>query len=208
MPPNDSSTGGYVVPISETPPLDGNALYAPILAMVVALTGISSSLVVQAYQDEPPNIPKQTNLWAAVAIHERRSPAFPNIIHNPAGEGTDTVDRQQEFDVLVSFFGLGNNSGTDAAAELLKDCLAIAQNRDTLYVTAGLKVAYVGAVRPAPVLLKERWNYRVDLPIVVRRADGITFPILNLESVKVEIFTDAETDEGEFFEDTRVIEVP
>lgn len=97
------------------------------------------------------------------------------IIDGLAGE--DVVLRNQDLFVLTSFYG----PNADKNCGLLTDGLAIAQNREELAANA-LKLIEVGNARAVPVLINNKWYYRLDTEIHFRRMVERTYPIFNLES--------------------------
>ena len=86
--------------------------------------------------------------------------------------GQDTVVRQQVLEMLVSFYG----PNADSFAELLVDGLSVAQNWEYLYPQDMALVA-TGDPATVPELVKERWLYRVDVPVTLRRSLNRTYPV-------------------------------
>jgi hypothetical protein len=178
----DSSLGGFLPP-SGTPPLSGAALYAFLQAWLVGVTGLPGTFVRPSYQPEPPDLPNVGTVWLSFNLGLRTADTFPYIVHNPAGLGSDTLQRHEQMEMLCTFYDLG-------IATALRDGAVIPQNCEYLS-TQGFKLVSTGDFTPVPVLLKQRWQYRVDLPITLRRQIDRTFAIDNLASAQGTLYNDA-----------------
>lgn len=187
---NTSATGGYLGPAVAPAPLEGLALLNFFQAWLVGLSGIVGTLVRPALVPEPANIPPAATAWAAFRFRARSSDAFPYVEHvHTVDGGEDRLQRHEELDLLVSFYDTGVTGQADALASRTRDGTAIPQNLEPL-TTAGMGLISVGSLQPVPSLLKERWLYRVDLPIGVRREVRRSYPVLNLLSAEGNIYTD------------------
>lgn len=191
---NDSSTGGPLAPLpSPAPaPLTGLALNNFLQGWVVGITGLDGTFVRPRWQPEPPIIPDAAIAWCAIGIRDRRGDAFPFIGHDgdgSSGNGFDQIIRNEELDLLCSFYDLGSNGMADLLAELMRDGAVISQNREVLKAQ-NFDIGFVGDVIPVASLLKSRWLYRVDLPIQVRRQVVRQYPVLNILSAVSGILTD------------------
>jgi hypothetical protein len=173
----DSSTGGYLTP-SSSAPTDDDALVDLLQTVIVGITGLSGMLVRPRWQPEPANLPDYGTNWASLGITERRSNAYPFVEHESPGNGTDTLVNNETFKLETSFYGpLASTNAT-----YLRDGLAIAQNREQLYL-AGISLLVVPTdIIALPSLLKERWLFRVDMPVWFVREIRRTYPVLNLLS--------------------------
>lgn len=189
MPPNDSSTGGYLQPTS-TPPLDGSALEDFFHDFLVGLTALDNTLVRPAFQIEPPTIPPQGSVWIAFSFEDVQSDTFPFVGHNGSGDGNDEIQRHEEFDVLCSVYGSGAGSNARATAKLLRDNLAIEQNREALIAQA-MALVSVGAPLRVPVLLKETWLYRLDISFRIRRCVSRDYAVENILEGDIELEAEA-----------------
>ena len=186
----DSSTGGVLSPIRAFPaPLAGLALNNFLQGFVVAVTGLDGALVRPRLQAEPPIIPDAATAWASIGIASRRGDAFPYVGHDGDGDGVDQLIRNEELDLLCSFYDLGTNGLADFYAELMRDGACISQNREYLKAQ-NFDVGFVGDLTAIPSLLKVRWLYRVDLPIQVRRQVVRQYPVLNVASVAGSVTSD------------------
>jgi hypothetical protein len=189
---NDSSTGGVLSPLPNPAPtpLAGLALNDFIQAWVVGITGLAGNLVRPRWQPEPPIIPDAAVAWCAIGIASRRGDTFPFVGHDGDGNGLDQIIRNEELDLLCSFYDLGTNGMADQFAELMRDGAVIAQNRAVLQAQ-NFDLGFVGDLTIVPSLLKSRWLYRVDLPIQVRRQVVRQYPVLNVVSVAGSVTTDS-----------------
>lgn len=178
-----SATGGPLAP-NPTPapqPLEGQALLDFLQGWIVGILGIAGSLVRPRWQPEPANIPTEGTAWVALGITDRPSDTFPFIGRVPGLSEADELQRHEQLAILVSFYDLGSNGQADALAALLRDGLAVPQNRELL-TNNGMGLTEVGSPIAVPSLLKQRWLYRVDMPIVVAREIVRQYPVLSLQS--------------------------
>lgn len=181
--PNTSATGGYLTPSAAPAPLEGQALNDFIQQWVVGITGLDGTMVRPRWQAEPPNIPTAGVAWAAIGITSRPSDTYPYVKHDPTGLGSDELQRHETLNVLVSFYDLGTNGLADQYAALLHDGTAIPQNSEALGA-ADMKFIACGEPVTVPSLLKQRWLYRVDLPVELRRQITRIYAVENLLSAQ------------------------
>lgn len=177
---SDSSTGGYIAPDPATAPLEDAAFDNFLQQVVVGITGLPGPMVRPRWQPEPPNLPDFGTNWCAIGETDVRPDTYAVVLHDGAanaGNGTDWLQRQEELDILASFYGPNCRS----FCGLLRDGLQIPQNREAL-TGAGMNLVTTGAPRRVPVLIKDRWTDRIDLPFTVRRAVLRSYPVLNLLS--------------------------
>jgi hypothetical protein len=182
---SDSSTGGYLAPNSSPSPLEAATLNQVIQQAIAGMSGLPGSLVRPSFQSESPDIPDAGTAWCAFRYTTRPSDTFPAIIHQPAannGNGQDELQRHEAVHVLASFYDQGTvGQKADTLAALVRDGFVIAQNREAL-LSAGIVLVSTGELTAVPVLIKQRWMYRVDLPFVLRRLIQRHYPVLNLLS--------------------------
>lgn len=184
---NDSSTGGYLVP-SSTNDLNDQALARFLQQIVVGIVGLPGKMVRPRWQPEPPNIPDFGTNWAAIGPGARKRDPFSAIVHNPNdadGNGSSTVIRNRTMDVICSFYG----PLAETNSELLAMGLELSQNREVMQLAGFNLVGGVGDSAIVPIQIKERWQYRVDIPFTVRQQQKYTYPILNLEGIQATIET-------------------
>lgn len=178
---NTSATGGYLAPEASPAPLEGQDLNRFLQQVVVGVTGLSGTLVRPRWQAVPPNLPAAATVWAAVGVLSRPSDTFPHVLHDPDVLGADVLTRNETLNLQVSFYDTGTNGQADKFCAILRDGLVIAQNREVLGLN-GMVLNSTGDPQPVPALLKQRWLYRVDLPVVIVREVRRVYPILNLAS--------------------------
>lgn len=166
-------------------PLQSRDLNRFIQQWLVSLIGIDPTLMRPAWQAEPSNIPKEATAWAAFRITPGTdADTFPAFVHLSDGEGRDQLQRHERLDLLVSLYDLGVDGEADFLATMLRDGAQVAQNRETL-TNVGMNLISAGRTITVPVLMKQRWLYRVDVPFVLGRAVTRTYEVLNVESAEV-----------------------
>lgn len=183
--------GSYIQP-EAAPPLEGKALSNFLQAWFVGLLAIDPTLVRPRFQTDPSNIPTAGEFWAAFGIRKRMADTYGMAQHFPnadGGFGADLRMRHETIDVLVSFYDLGINGQADALAALFADNVLIEQNRWPLDQNGFGVLEVVDAVQ-APSLFKERWQYRVDLGVILRRQIRRFYPIRNVEKFQSVFHTD------------------
>lgn len=188
---NTSATGGAIAPNASPAPLQGQALNRFIQAWFAGmLVGVlPGDMIRPSFQPEPPVIPEAGTAWMAFSFGARPSDTFPYIDHDPDGNGADTLQRNEEIPILCSFYDLGSSGEADDNAALLRDSLAMPQNHEALYPDFAFVAS--GDTQPVPVVVKERWLYRVDLPVTVRRQINRVYPVENLQSANGTLVTDS-----------------
>jgi len=163
-----------------TAPLEDDALDDFMQALVVGISGLGPTLVRPRWQDEPPNLPARTVNWAAVGVTDREYEQYASVEHDPVGEGWDRITRNEQLEVLVSFYG-PNCQGYGAR---FRDGLSVAQNREVLLL-ANMGISSVGELQRAPELIKNAFYKRADLPFVVGRQVIRTYAVRSLAAADV-----------------------
>jgi hypothetical protein len=92
------------------------------------------------------------------------------------------MQRHEMISVLCSFFDLGIGGQADALATLTRDNIAVPQNVEVLSAN-NMGIANIGTLSPIPVIVKNRWQYRVDFPFTVRREIIRTYPVPSVAKV-------------------------
>lgn len=178
--PNTSATGGYLLPLNSPAPLQDDALDAFLQGIVVGVTGLVGSKVKPRWQPEPPNLEAYGQDWCAIGVVDVDPDTNVVIKHDPtgnAGTGSDLLQRQEQLDVLASFYGPNANQNCG----VFRDGIQIPQNREQLLLNG---FGLVETTRPiqAPVLIKMRWMRRIDTHLIVRRQVNRVYQVLNLLS--------------------------
>jgi len=182
--PNDSSTGGYILPT--TGPVYDDALDNAFQQFVVGVTGIPGNLVRPRWQPEPPNIPDFTVDWAALGVqvvggdwghYEREDPTLF------AGKGGVIQERDEAISILVSFYG----PHAMANAETFRACCLVQQNMNVLRDAVNINLVGLGEVLQVPALLQQKWLKRCDIKGDFKRRVSRTLPIYSLASASVSL---------------------
>lgn len=176
----------YVQPTGA--PLEGAAFVDLLQQWVAGVTSLPGTMVRPRWQLEPPNIPDTGDAWAAIGITTRKRDAFPFVGTDQAD--TAVVQSNQEFTLLCSFYDTGDNGRADYYAEALCAGAAIPQNREPLADAGAVLVSIPTEGIAVPVLLKQRWKYRVDVAVVMRRQTAWTYPVLSTEIADIDLKTD------------------
>ncbi len=182
--PNDSTTGGYLQPVTGNA-LDDQALDRVFHDLIMNLTGLDATLVLPRWQETPPNMPANGTGWIAQGVTDRRD----DIVAwegNDSATGLYTVCRNQELDNLISFYG-PNASTTEA---LFRDNISVAQNRDVIN-GLGINLVRVGDPRNASMKINERWQKRIDVTVTFRRLIWRTYPVDTISSVPITVEADS-----------------
>jgi len=200
---NTSATGGPLAPSAPPAPqpLEGQALLDFLQGLFVGILGIDGKLVRPRWQPEPPNIPTEGNAWIAFGVTARPSDTYPFIGQLSGVDDANQLQRHEQLTILLSLYDLGSGGQADALAALLRDGLAVPQNRELLQLNL-MGLTEVGEPIAVPSLLKERWLYRVDMTVVIAREILRNYPVLPLQEV-VGTLT-AESDVGDLESDIEV----
>ena len=87
------------------------------------------------------------------------------------------------FAVNCDFFDLGTNGLAAYYAALLRDNLAIPQNKEFL-LPQNFNLMGVGEIRVIPLIFKTRWQYRERFVFYIKRNVVRNYAIQNIESVQ------------------------
>src|ERR1019366_3437350 len=201
----DSATGGPLLPnvsaenfladgfsIQESlpapAPLEGQALLRLLQGWAVGITGLPGNLIRPFWQGSPPDIPDAGVAWVALGVRSRASETFPVVLHigsAASGLGGDELNRYEKLDLLFSFYDLGatapagHGGMADYYASLMRDGVEILQNLELLQLN-DMGFSDVGPLTGVPTLVKDRWQYRVDLSIGLERHIVRRYPVRNI----------------------------
>ena len=179
---NTSATGGPLLPVAGGPaPLEGQALEDFIQAWIVGISGIDGRVVRPRFQIDVPALPPLATCWCAYSIAERVSPESPVIQHDGAaagGLGADNFGRPQALTIFTTWYDTGIGHA-DLYCDIMSDGMLIPQNREYLQL-AGFDYGEQMQAVIAPVLVKERWQYRIDKRFILRRIVNRVYPVQNL----------------------------
>lgn len=183
---------GYLAPAVTSPPLEGEQLQDFFHDVIAGVSGLDGKFVRPRWLTEPSNIPAAGTAWCAFGIMNKPADTFAylkDLSTDDNPQAGSTLQRQQTLNVLCSFYDLGSSGLADQLAGQTRDGLAVPQNLEVLLANG---FAFVNADEPQPVpsLLKERWLYRVDLPLVFRRQIDRTYAVPTIESSDIDLITD------------------
>lgn len=183
----DSSTGGYLTPVG-VQPIDDAALDLVLQGYVVGVTGMQGAMVRPRWQPMVPKQPAVDVNWCAIGVQDTDRDAVASIQHNPAGEGSDILRRNEVLTILASFYG----PGAKGLATLFADGIQIAQNQEAI-AAEGLAFVDSDRVIAAPELLNEQWIRRYDLSFRLRRQVVRNYAVLTVESVQATVAEERNT---------------
>lgn len=153
---------------------------------IVCVTGIGKTDLRPRWQPEPANLPAAGRDWAAFGVTTRAADVFPAVVHRSESEtdgaGFDELQRHEELDVLVSFYG----PNADAFATALRDNSQVSQNQERLLL-AGMALIETSEITTVPSLVKSKWLYRADITVRIRRAIVRQFRVENIETSSIDL---------------------
>lgn len=191
--PNNTSTGGYLKPLPQPPPIDAvpaNQTFLEFLQTVLTgVSGFPGTLVRPQWQQQPPKQPDVNTNWLAFGI-EGVTPDFNAYIaiDNETGPG---LQRNELFGLAVSIYGPAayDNYG------LIRDGFQLSQNLASLK-QANVGFAYDQAAQHVPDFINEIWYDRWRATFYFRRQIQRVYPILTFASVSGTIYT--QTAKGDY----------
>lgn len=196
--PNNSSTGGYLVPTSTGGDLNDKALAMFLQQVVVNITGLPGPMVRPRWQPESPNIPDFGTDWCAIGPGPRERDPYGYLQQN---DGSTTVIRNRVMEILTTFYG----PNSEQNAEYLAQGLEVPQNRELMQLAGFNIVAPPRDSVAVPRLIKQRWQYAVDLSFRVRQQLSYTFSVLNLDGAQGTLIAD---DQGRETTETLTVTPP
>ena len=130
-------------------------------------------------------MPEPSADWCAMSVSIESHRDFPYIDHNGAGDGSDTLIRHEEIEVLTTFYG----PNAQMNASILRDGFYVPQNIEGLNASA---IGFVEAdsIRAVPELFNQQWVKRYDLTLRFRRKVQRNFAVLNILSATPVIVND------------------
>lgn len=174
---NTSATGGYLTPNYAIAPTVDDDFIDIIQEMVCGISGIDGHLMFPRWQIDPPSMPDYTVTWGALGVSERRADTYASTLHIKEGDGHDILIRQEEIDVLVSFYG--PSCGTYVLQ--LREGLQIQQNVEILYAN-GMALVETSDIASTAEIVNQRWLSRYDITLTIRRLVQLIYGIQNVLS--------------------------
>lgn len=181
--PNDSTTGGYLQPTGGNA-LDDQGLDRVFHDLFMNLSGLAATAIFPRWQEIPPNMPANGTGWIAQGVTNRRDDVFAWQNFDAATQ-TFTINRNQELDNLLSFYG----PDASTIEALVRDNLVLGQNRDVINAL-GIALVKVGDPRNLSMQINERWQKRIDVVVTFRRLIWRTYPVVSLLSAPITVSTD------------------
>jgi hypothetical protein len=166
--PNSSATGGFLNVTDRSTTLTDQELDDLIHDWIVGVTALDPTLVRPAFQPDPPPIPDFPVTWCGFYIARVENDWDPVVTHIEDG---DTVWRNQRIELLLTFYGA---AAGDAALVFRMGC-GIRQNEEAL--EPSVKLVQIDDQVTTSELIKGRWQRRVDVPVVLRRAIQFTYAV-------------------------------
>jgi hypothetical protein len=178
----------YLVPdLSVTPAYD-QALEDIFQANVVGITATDPTLVRPRWQPEPPNQPSFTTDWVALGVSvvtqdwSHYQVHDPTAVTTPPGYGADRVERDEQLELFLSFYG----PNCLARMSQWREGIMLEPNRWALY-QYGIKLIETRDPVFLPALLKEVNVKRVDLKATFARRVARIYAINSIADVTVTI---------------------
>ncbi|WCM21361.1 hypothetical protein NDK50_07910 [Paraburkholderia bryophila] len=157
--------------------------------MIVGLTGLPGNMVRPRWQPTVPKQPEATINWCSIGVTNSDADANPVMAHSPAGNGSDSLLRNEVLTILASFYG----PNASAYAAQARDGIFISQNNDMLTANS-MGLVSVGDKLPVPELVNQQWIRRFDFEIRIRRQVVRTYNVLNILSAQATIDSDPLTE--------------
>lgn len=177
---NNSATGGYLLPLLVSPPLEDAELEAVFQGYIAGVSGLPSNLVRTRWPAAGAEPPAPDQTWCLMDIRSQAADAAPAVTHDPAGEGNDSLVRHESIEVLCSMIG---PRALRHAAQL-RDGSAVPQNREALQAQ-DMAVTGAGPIQARHEQVNQQWIRQYDISLRFARRVKRVYPVLNLLSAPV-----------------------
>lgn len=177
---NTSATGGPLVPLSTAPNYD-QAFDRFLNNVVSGVVGLPSDLVRPRWQAKLPKQPEPETNWCAIGVMSAEPKSSrAQIVHDPAGNGSDVETMWERTTILATFYG----PNAWANAGFFDSGIRIPQNREAMNA-AGIGFVKTGTRRQTAELVDQKvWIKRVDVELIVDRVIERVYPVLSLLSAQ------------------------
>jgi hypothetical protein len=172
---NTSATGGPLTPTPTPAPLEGQALQNFLHDYFAGITALPGNMVRPRWQPEPANMPSATDNWLAFGITNRKSDTFAAELHVGTGDGYNEIRRHEVLNIALSFYG----PDAENFLHLLREGVQVAQNREALTLN-NMGLVDTGDATALPELVKDKWYYRIEMEIRIRRQIVRNYAVQNL----------------------------
>ena len=179
---NNSSTGGYLPPQAPLP-LNDVDLQHFFHDVIAGITGLENTVVIPAWQKNPPPIPSIDTDWCAFSFTRQSADNEPAQVQ--ISDSLSEMRTNEIINLLCTFYG--PNAQSFSAA--LRDGIYMSQNREPMLL-AGMGLMGVEDIQHIPELRNDRYYQRYDLTINVRREMRRQFPILSFLEAQGTIYAD------------------
>lgn len=179
----------YVQSLPVPAPLQGDALLDFVHDWLAGVLGaaLDENLIRPYAQATPPAVPDAGTAWMAFSVTVEEADTFP--YQSQIDDATTALQRQERLRVACSFYDTGVGGHAGELASLLRDGVIVPQNLEALYLASMGLVATESQVS-LPSMLKTRWLWRVDQPIVLTRQVDRQYAQQNIASANGTLNTD------------------
>lgn len=174
--PNNSSTGGYLLPTNQSPYPDGLTFKQFLQQIFVGLSNLPGSMVRPSWQPNPPEQPDLTVNWMAFGVNSIDPDA--NAFTGFNSQNVNTTQRHESLEVKCSFYG----PDCEEISSQVRDGFQITQNIEALTL-ANMGFTGTNKAMHVPDFVNERWIDRFEMLVFLKREIIRTYPILNFISV-------------------------
>lgn len=196
MPPNTSSTGGYLQP-QFTTLVEDDALDKILASVVGGITGLPVNLVRPRWQLIPPPQPEPTTNWCAIGIVDeeieytdasQHYSAFPSTTTppDPTGDGYTITWENKILDILASFYGPNSRY----LATLLRHGISVRQNREQLFLNNMALMEPPGRIVNASAIVNQQSYRQYDVAMKIRYKITSQWAINNIQQADITLNTE------------------
>lgn len=177
---NDSTSAGYLTPLSSQPVYD-EALERQLSQWVRALSGLPAGMVRPRWTPVQASQPAADVNWCGFGITDFDADYNPAFIQQD--EDSSELWRHEVVECMASFYGPGGQG----IATQFRDGITVGQNNDTLNDT-GLSLFDHSKLTPFPELINNQWVRRYDITVRLRRKVIREYGIKSLLDAPVKFF--------------------
>lgn len=179
---NDSTTRGYLKPVSEPQSYD-EELERELSRWVRALSGLPAGMVRPRWTATQAALPAADKNWCGFGITGISADNSPAFVRQT--EDGNQLWRHEVIETFASFYGPQSQS----VATLFRDGLTVEQNNETLKQIE-LSLADYSELTAFPELINNQWVRRYDITVRLRRKVIRDYGIKSLVDAPVSFFGD------------------